>query len=167
MPPLHHRTPGAVGACLRSAAAGAAVVELIADGSHLDPFMVCSVFQLVGAGNIALVTDSMAAAGLPDGPFRLGPSAVTVRDGVATLDANGALAGGTATLLAVVSRAVAAGVDLADAVRSATAVPAAVLGLGGQVGSLRRGLRADVVVVDAGLGLRKVMRAGEWLAPHS
>jgi N-acetylglucosamine-6-phosphate deacetylase len=62
---------------------------------------------------------------------------------------------------------VAAGVDLADAVRSATAVPAAVLGLGGQVGSLRRGLRADVVVVDAGLGLRKVMRAGEWLAPHS
>ncbi|MCU1510543.1 MAG: nagA [Arthrobacter sp.] len=163
MPPLHHRVPGAVGACLRSAAAGTAVVELIADGSHLDPFMVSTVFQLVGAGNIALVTDSMAAAGLPDGPFRLGPSAVTVRDGVATLDATGALAGGTATLLAVVARAVAAGVSLADAVRSATAVPAAVLGLAGEVGSLRRGLRADAVVVDAGLGLRKVMRNGQWL----
>ncbi|CAI3800717.1 N-acetylglucosamine-6-phosphate deacetylase [Pseudarthrobacter sp. MM222] len=167
MPPLHHRTPGAVGACLRSAASGAAVVELIADGSHLDPFMVSTVFQLVGAGNIALVTDSMAAAGLPDGPFRLGPAAVTVRNGVATLDATGALAGGTATLLAVVSRAVAAGVVLEDAVRSASAIPAAVLGLAGEVGSLRRGLRADVLVVDAGLGLRKVMRGGQWLAPHS
>jgi N-acetylglucosamine-6-phosphate deacetylase len=140
------------------------VVELISDGSHLDPFMVSTVFQLVGAGNIALVTDSMAAAGLPGGPFRLGPAAVTVRNGVATLDATGALAGGTATLLAVVSRAVSAGVALEDAVRSASAVPAAVLGLAGEVGSLRRGLRADVLVVDAGLGLRKVMRGGQWLA---
>jgi N-acetylglucosamine-6-phosphate deacetylase len=164
MPPLHHRNPGAVGACLRSAASGAAVVELIADGTHLDGFMVSAVFRLVGAGNVALVTDSMAAAGLPDGPFRLGPSAVTVRDGVATLDGTAALAGGTATLLAVVACAVAAGVALEDAVRSATAVPAAVLGLDGEVGSLRRGLRADVLVVDAGLGLRKVMRGGQWLA---
>lgn len=167
MPPLHHRASGAVGACLRSAAAGAAVVELVADGSHLDPFMVSTVFQLVGAGNIALVTDSMAAAGLRDGQYRLGPSAVTVRAGVATLDATGALAGGTATLLSVVGRAVAAGVDLADAVHSATAVPAAVLGLAGEVGSLRRGLRADAVVVDAGLGLLKVLRNGQWLAPLS
>ena len=164
MPPLHHRTPGAVGACLRSAASGAAVVELIADGSHLDPFLVSTVFRLAGAGNVALVTDSMAAAGLPDGPFRLGPSAVTVRNGVATLDATGALAGGTATLLDVVACAVAAGVALEDAVRSATAVPASVLGIAGEVGSLRRGLRADVLVVDAGLGLHKVMRGGQWLA---
>lgn len=165
MPPLHHRSPGAAGACLRIAASGDAVVELVADGSHLDPFVVASVFRLAGPENIALVSDSMAAAGLPDGAFRLGSAAVTVRDGVATLDATGALAGGTATLLTVVRRTVAAGVDLADAVLSATAVPAAVLGLAGEVGSLRRGLRADVLVVDAGLGLRGTMRGGRWLAP--
>ncbi len=167
MPPLHHRSPGAVAACLRSAASGAAVLELVADGSHLDPLMVATVFQLAGAANIALVTDSMAATGLPDGRFRLGPAAVTVTDGAATLDATGALAGGTATLLQVVAETVAAGVDLTDAVRSATAVPAAVLGLGTEIGSLRRGHRADAVVVTADLALSKVMRAGQWLAPHS
>ena len=167
MPPLHHRAPGPVAACLRSAAAGRAVLELVADGTHLAPAVVATVFQLAGAANIALVTDSMAAAGLPDGGYTLGGSAVTVADGVARLDAGGALAGGTATLLEVVRRTVAAGVPLPDAVRSATAVPAAVLGLSGELGSLRPGLRADAVVVNSRLDLYRVMRGGEWLAPHS
>ena len=167
MAPLHHRAPGPVAACLRSAAAGEAVLELVADGTHLDPAVVATVFQLAGAANIALVTDSMAATGLPDGGYTLGRSAVTVADGVARLASGGALAGGTATLLDVVRRTVAAGVPLPDAVRSATAVPAAVLGLGAELGSLRPGLRADAVVVNSDLGLYRVMRSGEWLAPLS
>lgn len=167
MPPLHHRAPGPVAACLRSAASGGAVLELIADGVHLDPAVVATVFQLAGAANIALVTDSMAAAGLPDGHYSLGRAAVTVTGGSARLDRGDALAGGTATLLEVVRRTVAAGVPLADAVTSATAVPAAVLGLAAELGSLRRGLRADAVVVNSGLHLSRVMRRGEWLAPLS
>ena len=167
MPPLHHRAPGPVAACLRSAAAGGAVLELIADGTHLDPAVVATVFALAGAANIALVTDSMAAAGLPDGGYSLGSSAVTVAAGVARLDDGGALAGGTATMLDVVRRTVAAGVPLTDAVRSATAVPAAVLGLGAELGSLRRGFRADAVIVNSGLDLLRVMRSGEWLAALS
>lgn len=163
MPPLHHRAPGPVAACLRSAASGVAVLELIADGTHLDPAVVATVFALAGAANIALVTDSMAAAGLPDGGYALGNSAVTVAGGVARLEDGGSLAGGTATLLDVVRRTVAAGVPLPDAVRSATAVPAAVLGLGTELGSLRRGFRADAVVVNSGLDLFRVMRCGEWL----
>ena len=111
MPPLHHRSPGPVAACLRLAAAGSVVVELIGDGVHLDAETVRMVFDLVGAGNIALVTDSMAATGLPDGDYVLGPSDVVVRDGVATLRSNGALAGGTATLLEVVRTTIAAGVQ--------------------------------------------------------
>jgi N-acetylglucosamine-6-phosphate deacetylase len=165
MAPMHHRTPGAATACLRSARAGRAVLELISDGSHLDPAMVATVFQLVGAANIALVTDSMAATGLPDGSYPLGPSPVTVAGGVATLDATGVLAGGTATLLEVVAGAVAAGVALPDAVLSATAVPAAVVGQADDIGSLRPGLRADAVVVNGALRLSRVMRGGEWLAP--
>ena len=82
MPPLHHRSPGPAAACLRLAAAGTVAVELIADGVHLDPETVRMVFDLVGAGNIALVTDSMAATGLPDGDYDLGPSDVVVHDGV-------------------------------------------------------------------------------------
>ena len=54
-----------------------------------------------------------------------------------------------------------------EAVRSATAVPAEVLGLGGELGSLRAGLRADAVVVNSRLGLYRTMRSGEWLAPLS
>ncbi|ALE06554.1 N-acetylglucosamine 6-phosphate deacetylase [Arthrobacter sp. ERGS1:01] len=163
MPPMHHRAPGPVAACLRAAAAGQAAVELVADNTHLDPETVKTVFALVGAENILLVTDSMAAAGLADGQYMLGPSPVTVTNGVATLDATGSIAGGTATLLDVVRRTVQAGVSLTDALRSATVVPAAVLGLTDEVGSLRRGLRADAVIVDAELELQKVLRAGEWL----
>ena len=124
----------------------------MADNTHLDPETVKTVFELVGAANIVLVTDSMAAAGLADGQYMLGPSPVTVTNGVATLDATGSIAGGTATLLDVVRRTTAAGVQFTDALTSATAVPAAVLGLTDEVGSLRRGLRADVLIVDAGAG---------------
>ena len=164
MPPLHHREPGPVAACLRAAQSGKAVVELIGDGVHLDPRTVATVFQLVGAANIALVTDSMAAAGRPDGSYRLGSSTVTVRDGVATLDSTGSIAGGTATMLDVVRRTVDAGVGLADAVFAATAVPAAILGASDEVGGLRRGLSADALVVDADLALAGVLRRGRWLS---
>ncbi|MGG5173759.1 N-acetylglucosamine-6-phosphate deacetylase [Pseudarthrobacter sp. J1763] len=163
MPPMHHRAPGPVAASLRAAASGLAAVELIGDNTHLDPRTVRSVFEWVGGENVVLVTDSMAAAGLSDGAYMLGPSPVTVTDGVATLDATGSIAGGTATLLQVIQRTVAAGVPLPIAVRSATAVPAAVLGLSHEVGSLKAGYRADLVVVDAQLQLAGVVRGGRWL----
>lgn len=164
MPPLHHRAPGPVAACLRTAQEGKAIVELIADNTHLDPKTVATVFQLVGTANILLVTDSMAAAGLSDGQYMLGPSPVTVTGGEATLDATGSIAGGTATLLDVVRRTVGAGVALPDAVYSATAVPAGVLGLADELGGLRRGLRADAVMVNKDLELCGVLRRGEWLS---
>ncbi|WP_458779966.1 N-acetylglucosamine-6-phosphate deacetylase [Arthrobacter sp. D3-16] len=163
MPSLHHRSPGPVSACLSAARAGNAVVELIADGVHLAPETVKTVFELVGADNIALVTDSMAATGLQDGHYKLGTLTATVDGGVARVDNTGAIAGGTATLLDVVRTAVAAGVALRDAVTSATAVPAAVLGLSRQAGDLTAGMPADVVVVDLELNLAGVLRRGEWV----
>lgn len=163
MPPLHHRSPGPVAACLRLAGAGTVAVELIADGAHLDPETVRMVFDLVGAENVVLVTDSMAATGLPDGDYELGPAAVTVSDAVARLRSNGSLAGGTATLLDVVRRTIDAGVEPAAAVRSATAVPAAIIGQEQEIGSLRAGLRADVVVVDRNFRRVLVLRAGRTL----
>jgi N-acetylglucosamine-6-phosphate deacetylase len=163
MPPLHHRSPGPVAACLRLAAAGTVVVELVGDGVHLDPETVRMVFDLVGAGGIALVTDSMAATGLPDGGYELGSSEVVVHDGVATLRSNGVLAGGTATLLEVVRATIAAGVSPADAVIAATLVPARVLGLETEIGGLRAGMRADVIAVDPGFDLVTVLRGGRIL----
>ncbi|HSN34985.1 MAG TPA: amidohydrolase family protein [Arthrobacter sp.] len=164
MPPLHHRGPGPVAACLRLAAAGTVAVELIGDGVHLDPETVRMVFALVGAGNIALVSDSLAATGLPDGDYELGRTAVVVRGGVAALKGTGALAGGTATLLDVVRRTIEAGVAPADAVKAATLVPAGILGLGTEIGSLRPGMRADIVAVDRDFRLAAVLRGGRPLA---
>ncbi|PJI84778.1 N-acetylglucosamine-6-phosphate deacetylase [Luteimicrobium subarcticum] len=168
MRPLHHRDPGPIAGCLDAAARGELVVELVGDGTHLDPGVVKTVFDLVGADAIMLVTDAMAAAGMPDGSYQLGPMAVVVADGVARLaDAanpgGGAIAGGTAHLLDVVRHTVIAGVPLADAVRAASLTPAGVLGRT-DVGALEAGRRADVVVTDADLQVVSVLRGGERVA---
>lgn len=165
MPPLHHRSTGPVAASLSAARAGKAVVELIADGVHLARETVKLVFDLVGADNIALVTDAMAATGLDDGQYRLGSLAVTVSHGVARVDGTDTIAGGTSTLLEVVRTAVAAGVALRDAVTSASAVPASVLGLSTKAGDLRPGMPADVLVLDPDLELAGVLRRGMWVTP--
>ncbi|HWS57861.1 MAG TPA: amidohydrolase family protein [Actinotalea sp.] len=162
MRPLHHRDPGPVAACLAAAARGQAVVELVADGVHLAPETVRAVFDLVGPGAIALVTDAMAATGMPDGTYELGPVHVRVSGGVARLADGDAIAGGTAHLLDVVRSVVAAGVPLVDAVLAASGTPAAVLGRD-DVGALATGRRADLVVVDGDLRPQRVLRAGRWV----
>jgi N-acetylglucosamine-6-phosphate deacetylase len=160
MRPLHHRDPGPIAACLAAAARGELVVELVADGTHLADGTVRAVFDLVGADAIALVTDAMAAAGMPDGEYQLGPKAVTVAGGVARLSGpDGAIAGGVAHLLDVVRQVVRAGIPLVDAVRAAAATPAAVLGRG-DVGALVAGRRADLLLTDADLRPVAVYRAG-------
>lgn len=161
MPQLHHRAPGPVAACLELAAAHKIIVELIADGVHLDPVTVRTVFNLVGADSVALVTDSMAAAGLADGQYSLGPAQVTVSNGEARLATNGSLAGGTATMLDVLRHTVSAGVPLAEAVLSATKVPAEVLGLIDEAGRLHQGFTADLLILDETLNLLQVIRNGE------
>lgn len=162
MDPIHHRAPGAVTAALRAARAGGAVVELIADNTHLDPYLVAAMFELLGADNIVLVTDAMAAAGLADGQYRLGPAEVQVRNGVARLE-SGSIAGGTASMLDLVRNAVAAGVSLESALRSATEVPARVLGRTGSIGVLAAGAAADVLLLDTDLRLTGVLRGGIWI----
>jgi N-acetylglucosamine-6-phosphate deacetylase len=165
MPPLLSRAPGPVAACLAAAARRELVVELVGDGVHLAPETVATVFDLVGPGQVALVTDAMAAAGMADGRYRLGALPVEVSGGVArlaTAEGPGAIAGGTARLVDVLRRTVAAGVPLADAVLAATGTPADLLALT-DVGRLAPGLRADVLVTDAELNPTAVLRAGAWV----
>lgn len=165
MAPMHHRSPGPVAACLEAAAEGKAVLELIGDGVHLDPAMVRALFGILGPQALVLVTDSMAAAGLPDGNYTLGPADVVVAGGAARLADGGSLAGGTATLLDVVRLTVEGGVPLEDAVLAATAVPAELVGLADEVGSLSVGFSADALVVDRHLRLVSVYRDGAQLEP--
>lgn len=168
MPPLHHRSPGPVAACLAAAARGELVTELVGDGVHLDDTTVSLVLDLVGPGRVALVTDAMAAAGMPDGHYRLGALQVDVSAGVARLagdepEQQRSIAGGTACLLDVVRRAVAHH-GLQTAVTAASATPAALLGIDDEVGALRPGLAANVLVTDTDLAPVAVLARGAWVA---
>jgi len=164
MRPMTHRDPGPIPVFLAAAARGEAVVELIGDGTHVAPKMVQSVFSLVGVGNVVLVTDAMAAAGMPDGAYRLGSQDVTVDGGVARLTQGGAIAGGTAHLLDIVRTTVAGGVPLVDVLLAAATTPATVLG-DETVGALEAGRRADILVVDDDFRVLSVRRAGVVVAP--
>ncbi|MBV9858106.1 MAG: amidohydrolase family protein [Streptosporangiaceae bacterium] len=179
MPPIHHRSGGPVAAALVAASAGEASVELIADGVHVDQGFTRLVFAAAAPGRVVLVTDAMAAAGMPDGCYELGPQQVRVASGVARLepgDEGGppALAGGTSRLLEVVARCAGqAGVPETAAIQAASAVPARVLGAGtGSGGAAPRargaiapGMTADLVVT--GGEQPRVMRNGRWLSPLS
>ncbi|MGY4541053.1 N-acetylglucosamine-6-phosphate deacetylase [Arthrobacter sp. UYNi723] len=171
MPPLGHRTPGPIAVLLQAAeqSPGQVVLELIADGVHLDPEIVRMVFGLVGPRSIALITDAMAAAGMSDGHYTLGSLDVLVQDRVArlagTADAGpGAIAGATSLLLENVRRCVEWGVPLADAVMAATSTPARLMGLDrpgpNRVGAIAQGFRADVLVTTEELELVQAYRAG-------
>ncbi|MFC7406297.1 N-acetylglucosamine-6-phosphate deacetylase [Georgenia alba] len=160
MRPWHHRDPGPVGEFLAAAAGGEAVVELIGDGTHLQPDVVREVHAIVGRQGAVLVTDAMAAAGMSDGAYRLGTQDVVVAGGVARLADGESIAGGTAHLLDVVRTSVEAGVPLVDAVHMAATGPAAVLG-DTSVGALEAGRRADVLITDENLYPVRVIRHGK------
>lgn len=152
MPGIHHREPGPIVAAMSDRRV---TLELIADGIHVHPDVIALAFA--GApGRIALITDAMAAAGVGDGRYVLGGLAVTVADGTARLDSDGAIAGSTLLQDTALRVAVAAGVALADAVAALTAVPARVLGLEDRFGSLHPGAAADAVVLDADLTVTAV-----------
>jgi len=163
MRPLHHREPGPAGALLDRDEVSC---EVIADGVHLNDIVIRVAARACGPGRLVLITDAMAAAGMPDGRYRLGSVRVDVAGGVARLAAEGgpgAIAGSTATMAGVVRHAVAAGLPVTDVAAAASTAPARVLGIGDRTGALRPGLDADLVVCDEEFGLRAVMRHGEWL----
>ncbi len=144
MPGIHHRAPGPVVAAMRDARV---TLELIADGVHVHPDVIALAFA--GApGRIALITDAMAAAGAPDGPYTLGGLAVTVSDGVARLDVDGAIAGSTLTQDAALRLVVAGGTALPDAVAALTRTPARAVGAEDRLGTLRQGAIGDAVLLD-------------------
>lgn len=164
MPPLHHRSPGPVAAALGSAGRGEAVLEVVGDGVHLAAETVRMLFETVGPGSLALITDSMAASGMPEGRYTLGGRNVVVDGRTARLADGGSIAGGVATLLEVVRWCVTeVGISLTDAVTAATATPASVMGWS-DIGSLTAGRRADLVVVDSDVEPVRVLRGGHWVA---
>lgn len=139
MRPLDHREPGVLGVVFDT---DGLYAELICDGVHVAPELVRLWFRCKGEERAILVTDSMAAAGMPDGEYKLGGLDVTVRGGVCL--AGGALAGSTLTLeRAVRNFCEITDTELANGVRLASTNPARLLGMEGR-GELRVGDAADL-----------------------
>lgn len=160
MRPFHHRDPGPVGAALNDERL---LLEVINDGVHLDPQVVRVALAAAGVSRIALITDAMVAAGMPDGPYRLGTLDVEVEDGVARLTTGArSIAASTLTMDVAYANAVKAGVSLVDASRMASTTPAERFGWY-TVGAIETGKQADLVVLDEDYAVTKVMQAGEWL----
>ncbi|MEW5867093.1 MAG: N-acetylglucosamine-6-phosphate deacetylase [Bacillota bacterium] len=128
-------------------------VEVIADGKHLPASLLKLIYKYKGADRIALITDAMRAAGMPEGEYYLGKmedqQKVIIEDGVAKLPDRSAFAGSVATMNLVVKNMVElAGVSLTDAVKMATVTPARIIGAADTKGSLAVGKDADIVVFD-------------------
>lgn len=159
MPPFSHRAPGVVGAVSDSEQV---MAELICDGVHVDPAVVRATFKMLGADRMILISDSMRAAGMPDGQYTLGGLDVKVRGNHATLVSDGALAGSVTTLPDCMRITVKQmGIPLETAVACATANPARSLGIYEQYGSITPGKHGNVVLLDEELRLKGVMKDGK------
>ena len=158
MPAFTHRKPGVVGAVSDS---GHVNAEMICDGVHIHPSVVRATFKVLGADRIVLISDSMRATGMPDGQYTLGGLDVNVADGRATLVSNGALAGSATNLMECMKTVVQKmGIPLETAVACATRNPARCLGIEKDYGSLAPGKKGNVVLLDADLKLRAVVKDG-------
>jgi N-acetylglucosamine-6-phosphate deacetylase len=140
-------------------------VEIIADGKHLPQSLLKLIYKIKGPDRICLVTDSMRAAGMPDGEYILGSlrtgQKVVVEEGVAKLPDRSAFAGSVATADRLVKTMVEiAGVPLIDAVRMMTSTPAQIIGADDRKGTIAPGKDADVVIFDAEINIKTVIVKG-------
>jgi len=155
MSPLHHRRPGLPGAAL---ARPDVTVQLVVDGHHLAPEVVTMVCA-AAPGRVVLVTDATAAAGRDDGTYALAGVSLQVRDGVVRND-QGQLAGSAVTLDTAVRKACEIGVALEAVLAAVTETPARLLGRH-DIGRLKPGVRADIVVLEDDLTVRDTYLGGQ------
>ena len=160
MAPFSHRAPGVVGAAFDHPEVR---VELICDGVHIHESVVRSVFRLSGPERVILISDTMRAAGMPDGQYTLGGLDVTVRGKLATL-ADGTIAGAVTNLMEGLRTAVSFGIPLKDAVRAATFNPAQAMHMQHRIWTLSAGMDASAVLLDKkDLSVRAVVFRGELI----
>lgn len=160
---IDRREPGPIIALLEEPRV---TVELITDGVHVDPAVYRHVTRSAGPDRVSLVTDAMAAAGMADGTYELGPVAVDVVGGVARVSGTDTIAGSTATMdrvfrFAVTHSGLPRDEALLQAVRQASLNPARALGLPSE--GIAPGANADLVVLDSDLAVAGVLRQGSWV----
>lgn len=158
MRPFHHRDPGVVGEAL---ADGRVTVDVIADGRHLHPAALMLAATTKGAGKMALVSDSIMLAGLPEGEYPFGDQTVRLRGRRCLLE-SGVLAGSTIRLCEAVGNMVElAGIPVAEAVEMASSTPARIIGVDDRKGCLKPGMDADLTVLKRNFSVLLTMVGGE------
>lgn len=154
MNPLHHRDPGLIGGALDTGM----YIELICDGIHLHPAIIRMMFA-AHPERMLLISDSMQAAGLPDGEYELGGLKVYVENGKAT-QADGTIAGSTTNVFDAMVNVIRFGVPVEAAIQSASYLPAKSVGLEHLVGSIGLERAADFLIVNKDWELEQVFIDG-------
>ena len=157
---LHHRKPGVVGAAFDVGKEKGVRAELICDGFHIHPATLRIAFRAMGEDGTVIVSDSMKAAGCPDGDYDLGGQPVYVRDGKALL-ADGTIAASTSNVYKELKNVISFGIPEKQAVKSATINPAKAIRADRETGSIEEGKLADILVVDKDYNIRLVIVKGK------
>lgn len=144
MAPLHHRSPGPIAWGMSREDV---TFDVIADGVHLDPFMLRLLLKVKGAGGISLISDAIAAAGKGDGDYQIWGETITVKNG-RTANAAGSIAGSVISMLDAVRLMRSLGVSYVDLAQMASSNPARLLGVDKVCGWIEVGKRADLVALD-------------------
>jgi len=144
MAPLHHRSPGPIAWGLSR---DDVTVDVIADGIHLDPFMLRLLLKLKSVHGISLISDAIAAAGKGDGDYKIWGETISVKNG-RTANAHGSIAGSVISMLDAVRLLHSLGVSYVDLARMASSNPARLLGVDHECGSIEVGKHADLVALD-------------------
>ena len=163
MPPLHHRSPGVIGAAFDTPGVQA---ELICDGIHIHGAMVRLAFRLFGRERVILISDSLRATGMPDGQYPFGGQEIEVHGSRATIVGHPeTLAGSVTSLMGCLRQAVSFGIPLTDAVRSCTYNPAQSIGIEDRAGTLEEGKEASFVLLNkADLSIRSIVFKGSLVS---
>ena len=158
LPSLHHREPGPLLAIFDNPAI---TVQIISDGVHVHPALVAFVRRTLGIDRCVLITDGIQALGLPDGAYVYNGMDYRTCGGVPRYH-DGTLIGTAVGLSELVRRFIGfSGCSLIDAIRTVTEIPAKLLGLYPEKGTVREGCDADLAVIDDDVEVHATIVGGQ------
>ena len=130
-----------------SALASNVYAEVICDGKHVDKKVLKLLVDVKGTDKVIGITDSMMAAGLPDGNYKLGVNDVTVVNGDAFIAGTTTRAGSILDAYSGLANVVTfCGIPLHEAIKLWTINPAKLVGLDKRIGTIEVGKDADFIL---------------------
>ena len=143
-------------------------VEIIADGIHLPAPLLKLIYKIKGADHTALITDAMRGAGMPEGESILGNInngiKVILEGGVAKMPDRSSFAGSVALADRLVRTMIKmAEVPLLDAIKMITATPARIMKLNDKIGSLKKGMDADILIFNQDIEMESIFIKGNQI----